>query len=116
MRTLRGVARSALSRSTVQLVQLFRFLGRRAVGEPTLISMPVGRLAIVLLASAIPSLVLAALPDFDLAQLMAILAQVDQSVVAFEETRHFALLTTPVVRHGTLHYARPDRLEMHVVA
>lgn len=47
---------------------------------------------------------------------MTMLARVDQSVVAFEETRHLALLTTPIVRRGTLHYVRPDRLEMRVVA
>jgi hypothetical protein len=54
-------------------------------------------------------------PAFDLSQLMATLAAVDRSVVAFEETRHFAVLSTPIVRRGTLHYVRPDRLEMRVL-
>jgi hypothetical protein len=56
-----------------------------------------------------------ATPEFDLAQLMGMMAQVDNSVVAFEETRHFAVLSTAVVRRGTLHYVRPDRLEMRIV-
>ena len=54
-------------------------------------------------------------PALDLPQLMAKLAAVDRSVVAFEETRHFAVLSTPIVRRGTLHYVRPDRLEMRVL-
>ena len=53
-------------------------------------------------------------PALDLPQLMAKLAAVDRSVVAFEETRYFAVLSTPIVRRGTLHYVRPDRLEMRV--
>jgi len=52
--------------------------------------------------------------EFDLPQLMAMLAQVERSTVAFEETRYLAILATPVVRRGTLQYVRPDRLEMHV--
>ena len=47
---------------------------------------------------------------------MNMLAQVDRSEAAFEETRHLALLTTPIVRRGTLLYIRPDRLAMRVVA
>lgn len=57
----------------------------------------------------------AASPAFDLPELMAMLARVDHSVVAFEETRHFAALAAPVVRRGTLQYVRPDRLEMDVI-
>ena len=74
------------------------------------------RLAATVLACAFASAGTAAAPEFDLAQLMAVLAQVDQSVVAFEETRHLALLSKPIVRRGTLHYVRPDRLEMRVVS
>jgi len=51
---------------------------------------------------------------FDLTELMALLARVETSQVAFEETKHVAVLTTPIVRRGTLRYMRPDRLEMRV--
>ena len=74
------------------------------------------RLAATALVCAFASAVTTAAPEFDLAQLMAMLAQVDQSLVAFEETRHLALLSKPIVRRGTLHYVRPDRLEMRVVS
>jgi outer membrane lipoprotein-sorting protein len=60
--------------------------------------------------------VFAAQAPFDVARLMAMFAQVDRSSVAFEETRHFAALTTPVIRRGTLRFERPDRLEMNVVS
>ena len=40
-------------------------------------------------------------PSFGLSDLMAMLAKVDRSAVAFEETRHFAVLSTPVVRHNS---------------
>lgn len=74
------------------------------------------RLAAMVLACAVASAVIAAPSVFDLAQLMDMLAQVERSEVAFEETRHLAVLTAPIVRRGTLLYIRPDRLEMHVVA
>jgi outer membrane lipoprotein-sorting protein len=74
------------------------------------------RLAAMVLACAVPLAATAAAPELELAQLMAMLSQVDHSTVAFEETRYLALLTTPIVRRGTLHYVRPDRLEMHVVS
>lgn len=57
----------------------------------------------------------AAPPAFDLPELMAMLARVDRSIVAFEETRNYSALTAPVVRRGTLQYVRPDRLEMNVI-
>ena len=57
----------------------------------------------------------AAPPALELAQLMAALAKVERSTVAFEETRHFAVLSVPVVRRGTLSYVRPDQLVMEVV-
>ena len=74
------------------------------------------RLAATVSVCAFASAVTVAAPEFDLAQLMAMLAQVDQSVVAFEETRHLAVLSKPIIRRGTLHYVRPDRLEMRVVS
>jgi hypothetical protein len=58
----------------------------------------------------------AAPSDFDVARLMAMLARVERSSVAFEETRHFAALSTPLIRRGTLRFERPDRLEMDVVS
>jgi len=66
-------------------------------------------LAIAVLASG------PAIADFDLTELMAMLAKVERSSVAFEEKRYLAVLATPIVRRGTLNYARPDHLEMHVV-
>jgi outer membrane lipoprotein-sorting protein len=74
------------------------------------------RLAAMVSVCAFGAAVTVAAPGFDLAQLMAMLAQVGQSEVAFEETRHLALLSKPIVRRGTLHYVKPDRLEMRVVS
>ena len=51
---------------------------------------------------------------FDIAELMAMMAKVERSTVVFEETKHVAALTTPLVRRGTLRYVRPDQLQMHV--
>jgi hypothetical protein len=42
------------------------------------------------------------------------LARVERSDANFEETRHIAALTAPVVRRGTLKYVRPADLEMVV--
>jgi hypothetical protein len=53
---------------------------------------------------------------FDMDELMALMERVETSSVAFEETKHVATLTAPIVRRGTLRYVRPDRLEMHVVS
>lgn len=50
----------------------------------------------------------------DGAELMALLAQIDKSSVNFEETKHLAALTAPLVRRGTMRYVRPERLEMQV--
>jgi len=50
-----------------------------------------------------------------LSDLMAMLSKVERSDGAFEETRHLKVLDAPIVRRGTLHYTRPDRLEMRVV-
>jgi Outer membrane lipoprotein carrier protein LolA-like len=51
---------------------------------------------------------------FDLAELMGMMARIDASSAAFEETKEVAALTAPIVRRGTLRYVRPDRLEMRV--
>jgi len=51
---------------------------------------------------------------FDMAELMALMGRVEQSRVAFEETKQVAALTAPIVRRGTLRYVRPDQLEMRV--
>jgi len=67
----------------------------------------------LLLALALGSLPVAA-GAFDMAELMALMGQVEQSRVAFEETKNIAALTAPIVRRGTLRYVRPDRLEMRV--
>ena len=56
-----------------------------------------------------------AIAEFDVPQLMAMLAKVERSSAAFEEKRYLAVLATPLVRRGTLNYIRPDRLEMQVV-
>jgi hypothetical protein len=53
-------------------------------------------------------------PPLDAAELMALLSQVDKSSVNFEETKHLAALTAPLVRRGTMRYVRPERLEMQV--
>jgi hypothetical protein len=71
----------------------------------------------LLRASIIAALCAAAIAPalaFDAAELMTLMAKVEQSSVRFEETKEVAALTSPLVRRGTLHYARPDRLEMRV--
>ena len=49
-----------------------------------------------------------------MAELMTLMARVETSSVAFEETKQVAALTAPIVRRGTLRYVRPDHLEMRV--
>ena len=48
------------------------------------------------------------------ADVLSALARVERSDASFEETRHIAALTAPVVRRGTLSYVRPAELEMVV--
>ncbi len=50
----------------------------------------------------------------DVTELMGLLSLIDKSSVNFEETKHLAALTAPLVRRGTMRYVRPDRLEMQV--
>ena len=54
--------------------------------------------------------------EFDLAALMEMLAGVASAKDDFTETKHSALLSTPLVLKGSLVYARPDRLEKIVLA
>lgn len=73
------------------------------------------RCAAIVFACLASTATMAADSRFEVAELMTMLAQVDQSTVEFEETRHLSMLSTPIVRRGFLHYVRPDRLEMRVV-
>jgi hypothetical protein len=50
----------------------------------------------------------------DPTELMGLLSQIEKSSVNFEETKHLAALTAPIVRRGTMRYVRPERLEMQV--
>src|SRR5262245_4520535 len=50
-----------------------------------------------------------------LPELMAALASTESSRATFVETRHSALLKTPLVLRGTLAYQRPGFLEKHVL-
>ena len=50
----------------------------------------------------------------DATELLGLLSRIDQSSVNFEETKHLAALTAPLVRRGTMRYVRPNRLEMQV--
>ena len=51
---------------------------------------------------------------FSPAELMQLLSEVQSSRAHFIETRHSALLKTPLQLSGRLVYRRPDRLEKHV--
>jgi outer membrane lipoprotein-sorting protein len=51
----------------------------------------------------------------DLPQLMELMAQVRERRDRFTETKTLAVLTKPLVLTGTLAYARPDRVEKHVL-
>ncbi|HJQ62230.1 MAG TPA: LolA-related protein [Burkholderiales bacterium] len=56
----------------------------------------------------------AAAADFALSDLMRMLAQVPAAQAHFTETKHMAVLESPLVLKGMLTYRRPDRLEKHV--
>ena len=73
------------------------------------------RPCVLLLVLVLMSLPMAA-GAFDMAELMALMARVETSRVAFEETKYVSVLTAPIVQRGTLGYVRPDRLEMVVDA
>ena len=68
----------------------------------------------VLLAALLAWPALAA--DFELTALMDMLALVPAAKDSFTETKHSAVLSTPLVLKGTLVYVRPDRLEKNVLA
>ena len=51
------------------------------------------------------------LPD-----LMRMLGRVESAQARFTETKHLAVLDSPLVLKGTLAYVRPDRLEKHVLS
>jgi hypothetical protein len=68
------------------------------------------RVALLFLSCAMSATAIA----FDAAELMDMLSRIERSNVGFEETKYLAALTAPLVRRGTMHYVRPDRLEMRV--
>jgi outer membrane lipoprotein-sorting protein len=53
-------------------------------------------------------------PSFSISELMKLLGSVESAKARFVETRHSALLKSPLVLEGTLAYRRPDRVEKHV--
>jgi len=48
-------------------------------------------------------------------ELMQMLGSVESATARFVETRHSALLKSPLVLQGTLSYRKPDRVEKHVL-
>ena len=54
--------------------------------------------------------------EFDVEALMDMLSSVRKSEASFTETRHVAMLDSPLVLTGTLSYQRPNRLEKKVNA
>jgi outer membrane lipoprotein-sorting protein len=72
----------------------------------------------VLLAAVLPAMLAwpAFAADFELTALMEMLALVPAAKDSFTETKHSAVLSTPLVLKGTLVYVRPDRLEKIVLA
>ncbi len=55
-----------------------------------------------------------AIPAFDLARLMQLLAETPSSQATYVEKRFSALLSEPVVSSGTLAYRRPDIVEKNM--
>ena len=55
-------------------------------------------------------------PSFDLARLMALLAESPSAEVPYVEKKYSALLSEPVVSSGTLVYRRPDVVEKNMEA
>jgi hypothetical protein len=72
------------------------------------------RLLAVTALSLLPHAISIGAAPLDVTELMALLSEVDKSSVNFEETKHLAALTVPLVRRGTMRYVRPERLEMQV--
>jgi outer membrane lipoprotein-sorting protein len=74
-----------------------------------------GCIKLALLLALIPLLAEAA-PQLTITELMQMLGSVESASAKFVETRHSALLKSPLVLQGTLAYRRPDRLEKHVLS
>src|SRR5262245_7879581 len=55
-------------------------------------------------------------PQLTITELMQMLGSVESANARFVETRHSALLKSPLVLQGTLAYRRPDRVEKHVLS
>jgi hypothetical protein len=71
---------------------------------------------VLLLAVSVFFAALANASEFDVDALMDMLSSVRKSEASFTETRHLAMLDSPLVLTGTLSYSRPDRLEKKVNA
>ena len=67
-----------------------------------------------LLLALVAALATAAAP-LTVTELMQLLGSVESATARFVETRHSALLKSPLVLQGTLSYRRPDRVEKHVL-
>jgi hypothetical protein len=57
---------------------------------------------------------LLAAADWGLPQLMSGFAVVEESRARFQEEKHLAMLTEPLMLSGTLRYVRPDRIEKRI--
>lgn len=57
---------------------------------------------------------LLAAADWGLPQLMSGFAAVEESRARFQEEKHLAMLTEPLMLSGTLRYVRPDRIEKRI--
>src|SRR4029453_10340205 len=88
---------------------------RPTTGSISTISGMKGSINLALLLALIPLLAEAA-PQLTITELMQMLGSVESASAKFVETRHSALLKSPLVLQGTLAYRRPDRLEKHVLS
>ena len=71
-------------------------------------------LCIAILIAAWPTAGTAA--EFNLAELMREFAELPSATARFTETRNMSVLQSPLTLSGQLAYARPSRLERHVLA
>ena len=67
-------------------------------------------------AAMVATVALAAAAPLTVTELMQMLGSVESANARFVETRHSALLKSPLVLQGTLSYRRPDRIEKHVLS
>ena len=107
---VRGVARGALPRRAVQLVQLLRLLGAARERVAPLTMRDALRIAVL----CVVALAAPCAGALTLDALMRQMAAVGERHGSFVETKEMALLNGPIVRRGTLDYTRPDRLSMRV--